>query len=91
MAGSSFMAAGVSSSGSEHCDWTFLGGVVDRGDSHGSFLEADFRTFLLPRKDYEIVDTWRVVGLKGTGSQDVVVARMSSSMARSCPSTAPMR
>jgi 3-hydroxy-9,10-secoandrosta-1,3,5(10)-triene-9,17-dione monooxygenase len=61
------------SSGTEHCNWIFLGGVVDHGDSHASFLDADFRTFLLPRKDYEIVDTWRVVGLKGTGSQDVIV------------------
>lgn len=61
------------SSGTEHCNWIFLGGVVDHGDSHASFLDADFRTFLLPRRDYQIIDTWKVVGLKGTGSQDVVV------------------
>jgi len=61
------------SSGTEHCDWIFLGGVVDHGDQPGHFLDADFRTFLLPRKDYQIIDTWKVVGLKGTGSQDVVV------------------
>jgi 3-hydroxy-9,10-secoandrosta-1,3,5(10)-triene-9,17-dione monooxygenase len=61
------------SSGTEHCDWIFLGGVVDHGDSHDSFLDADFRTFLLPRADYQIIDTWKVVGLKGTGSQDIVV------------------
>lgn len=61
------------SSGTEHCDWIFLGGVIDHGEARGSFLDADYRTFLLPRKDYEIIDTWRVVGLRGTGSQDVVV------------------
>lgn len=61
------------SSGTEHCDWIFLGGVIDRGETHGSFLDADFRTFLLPRKDYTIIDTWKVVGLKGTGSQDITV------------------
>jgi 3-hydroxy-9,10-secoandrosta-1,3,5(10)-triene-9,17-dione monooxygenase len=61
------------SSGTEHCDWIFLGGVVDRGDSHESFLDADFRTFLLPRGDYQIIDTWKVIGLKGTGSQDIAV------------------
>lgn len=61
------------SSGTEHCDWIFLGGVVDRGAADDHFLDADYRTFLLPRKDYEIVDTWKVVGLKGTGSQDVLV------------------
>ena len=61
------------SSGTEHCSWIFLGGVIDRGEQQGSFLDADFRTFLLPRSDYQILDTWKVVGLKGTGSQDIVV------------------
>lgn len=61
------------SSGTEHCAWIFLGGVIDRGDHHESFLQADFRTFLLPRSDYCIVETWDVMGLKGTGSQDIVV------------------
>jgi 3-hydroxy-9,10-secoandrosta-1,3,5(10)-triene-9,17-dione monooxygenase len=61
------------SSGTEHCNWIFLGGVIDRGDQHGSFLDADFRTFLLPRADYRIIDTWKVIGLKGTGSQDIAV------------------
>ena len=28
---------------------------------------------LVPRSDYEVVDTWRASGLKGTGSNDVVV------------------
>jgi 3-hydroxy-9,10-secoandrosta-1,3,5(10)-triene-9,17-dione monooxygenase len=65
------------SSGSENCDWTFLGGIVNPELSAGKpFLEADYRTFLLPRKDYEIVDTWHVNGLKGTGSQDIVVTDM---------------
>ncbi len=29
---------------------------------------------LLPRRDYVIVDTWQVSGLKGTGSKDIAVA-----------------
>ncbi len=61
------------SSGTEHCNWIFLGGVIDRGTSNASFLELDFRTFLLPRRDYTIVDTWNVIGLRGTGSQDIIV------------------
>lgn len=56
------------SSGSEHCDWVFLGGMVDPESGN-----MDARTFLLPRKDYEIVDTWHSHGLKGTGSHDIKV------------------
>ena len=31
------------------------------------------RTFLVPRTDYSIEDTWHVFGLKATGSDDIVV------------------
>src|SRR3546814_9465918 len=56
------------SSGCDHCDWIFLGGLI--------FTEGqppEYRTFLLPKSDFEIVDTWHVMGLKGTGSKDIVV------------------
>jgi 3-hydroxy-9,10-secoandrosta-1,3,5(10)-triene-9,17-dione monooxygenase len=52
-------------SGSTHCDWAFLGGAVE-GDPN------DRRVFLVPKSDYEIVDTWHVPGLKATGSNDIV-------------------
>lgn len=55
------------SSGSEHCEWIFLGGLV------GDPAAGDYRTFLVPKKDFQIIDTWRVLGLKGTGSQDIMV------------------
>ncbi|MFI5080874.1 MAG: hypothetical protein ACHQCE_07375, partial [Streptosporangiales bacterium] len=32
-----------------------------------------FRTFLLPASDYVIDDVWDTVGLRGTGSNDIVV------------------
>ena len=54
------------SSGCEHCQWTFLGGFID-GDP------TQYRSFLLPRKDAKIVDTWHTTGLAATGSHDVVV------------------
>ncbi|MGW6332344.1 hydroxylase [Nocardia rhamnosiphila] len=61
------------SSGTDHCDWIFLGAML--GDAQGGI--ADPPTMLhmiLPRADYEIVeDSWNVVGLKGTGSKDIVV------------------
>jgi 3-hydroxy-9,10-secoandrosta-1,3,5(10)-triene-9,17-dione monooxygenase len=57
------------SSGCEHCDWAFLGAVVPPVDAE----HFDWRFCLVPRRDYEIVDTWHVAGLKGTGSQDIVI------------------
>ncbi len=59
------------SSGSEHCEWVFLGAVVP--EEGAPFDMSNYRTFLVPRADYEIIDTWHVVGLQGTGSQDVKV------------------
>ena len=56
------------SSGCEHCQWVILGGAV--GDAA---VPANRSLFLVPRKDYEIVDTWHVAGLKATGSHDIVV------------------
>jgi len=52
------------SSGCDHCTWVLLGAIVP-GEG--------FRTFLVPRSDYQIVDTWHSMGLQGTGSNDIVV------------------
>ncbi len=52
------------SSGSDHCTWVFLGAICPDGG---------FRSFLVPRTDYEIIDTWHAMGLQGTGSNDIVV------------------
>jgi 3-hydroxy-9,10-secoandrosta-1,3,5(10)-triene-9,17-dione monooxygenase len=59
------------SSGSEHCKWAFLGAVVPTPEA--PFDMANYRTFLVPISDYEIVHNWDVVGLQGTGSHDIVV------------------
>lgn len=58
------------SSGSKHCDWAFLGAMIPPKNSGEA---PDYRTFLVPRSDYEIVDNWNVSGLEGTGSNDIVV------------------
>lgn len=52
------------SSGSDHCTWCLLGAIVP-GEG--------YRTFLVPRSDYVIEDTWYSMGLQGTGSNDVVI------------------
>ncbi|RZU53691.1 3-hydroxy-9,10-secoandrosta-1,3,5(10)-triene-9,17-dione monooxygenase [Krasilnikovia cinnamomea] len=59
------------SSGCDHADWVLLGGIVPPGDDG---TPADFRTFLLPAADYTIEDVWHTVGLRGTGSNDIVVS-----------------
>ena len=56
-------------SGCEHCGWALLGGMV-----HVDNTPPDWRFFLVPRRDYQTVDTWQVAGLQGTGSIDVILA-----------------
>ena len=56
------------SSGIDHCDWVFLGGLIFTPGA-----PPEYRTFLLPKSDYEVIDTWHTMGLKGTGSKDIVV------------------
>jgi 3-hydroxy-9,10-secoandrosta-1,3,5(10)-triene-9,17-dione monooxygenase len=55
------------SSGVDHCDWVLLGAAVPQKDSPF----PDYRTCLVPRSDFEIVDDWNVMGLRGTGSKSV--------------------
>jgi len=59
------------SSGCQHCKWVFVGAVVPTEEA--PFDMKNYRTFLVPIEDYEIVDNWDVVGLQGTGSHDVVM------------------
>ena len=59
------------SSGSKHCRWVFVGAVVPTAEA--PFDMVNYRTFLVPISDYEIVDNWEVVGLQGTGSHDIVI------------------
>lgn len=56
------------SSGTDHCDWIFLGARL------GETLLPRVVHVVLPRGDYTIVaDSWDVIGLSGTGSKDIVV------------------
>jgi 3-hydroxy-9,10-secoandrosta-1,3,5(10)-triene-9,17-dione monooxygenase len=57
------------SSGCDHATWVLLGGIVTNDEGQ----PVDFRTFLLPASDYTIEDVWDTVGLRGTGSNDIVV------------------
>jgi alkylation response protein AidB-like acyl-CoA dehydrogenase len=50
-------------SGSQHCSWLGLGTITDAGH----------RLAFLPADEVEVVDTWHSMGLRGTGSHDLVV------------------
>jgi 3-hydroxy-9,10-secoandrosta-1,3,5(10)-triene-9,17-dione monooxygenase len=61
------------SSGSDHCQWDFLGALKGTG-SGAPIMPPEVMHVVLPRSDYELIeDSWDVVGLSGTGSKDVVV------------------
>lgn len=61
------------SSGTDHCDWIILGGLMV--DDDGKVLDPEPHNFVLPRSDYTIHhDSWDVIGLRGSGSKDVSVA-----------------
>ncbi|OXM42403.1 3-hydroxy-9,10-secoandrosta-1,3,5(10)-triene-9,17-dione monooxygenase oxygenase subunit [Amycolatopsis alba] len=52
------------SSGCAHAGWALLGATAEEGD---------FLTVLVPAADFTVADTWDTVGLRGTGSNDLVV------------------
>ena len=57
------------SSGCEHCAWCVLGAQLPPAPDGVSERILLF----LPQRDYRIVDTWHVAGLRGTGSHDIAV------------------
>lgn len=54
-------------SGVHPSQWNMLGGMV-QGSAGGA---PEKRLFLLHQDQYEVLDTWHVTGLKGTGSADL--------------------
>jgi len=61
------------STGTDHCMWAVLGGMVT--NAAGEIPPVpEIRHFFLPLADYEIVEgSWNVMGLSGTGSKNVRV------------------
>lgn len=62
-------------SGSANCSWLF-GGCLLTADGKPVTLadgRPDTRMLLFPRDAVELIDTWQVAGLKGTGSGDMAV------------------
>ena len=61
------------SSGTDHAQWVILGAFL--GDAEGKpLMPYESVHVVVPRADYTIVeDSWDVVGLRGTGSKDVII------------------
>ncbi|MGW8882569.1 3-hydroxy-9,10-secoandrosta-1,3,5(10)-triene-9,17-dione monooxygenase oxygenase subunit, partial [Streptomyces mirabilis] len=57
------------SSGCDHARWALLGCLVTDGEGN----PVDMRVFLVPRSDYRVDGVWDTVGLRGSGSNDIVV------------------
>ncbi len=57
-------------SGCLYCDWALLGAFATPDAPNAP---PEWRMYLVPKRDYEILDTWNTMGLKGTGSNDIVI------------------
>lgn len=55
-------------SGIDHCTWLIVTATSDAGDG-----TPEARCFVMPAKDARVHDNWFNVGLKGTGSKDIIV------------------
>jgi indole-3-acetate monooxygenase len=69
----------------ESCDWLMGGCAVFDGDAVRALPSGrpDIRLMLFPRADVEVIDTWSVSGLRGTGSHDMKVEGLEVPAARS--------
>ena len=54
-------------SGINHCTWVMIGGMLETGGP------PDWTLFLIPPGKFKVVDTWHTAGMRGTGSNTVVV------------------
>ena len=78
LAGDGYRVSGrwAFASGSEHCDVLFGNCVVMGEDGQPLPGPAPgvplMRCMVLPARDVRVLDTWRVLGLRGTGSHDIV-------------------
>ena len=72
--GSSYTLSGKwgFSSGSKHAEWIILGCVIPKAADAPPGPPA-MRNALVHKSNYTIIENWDVLGLKGTGSHDIVV------------------
>jgi 3-hydroxy-9,10-secoandrosta-1,3,5(10)-triene-9,17-dione monooxygenase len=61
------------SSGVDNSDWNMLAVTVVGDDGK---TPVDWRLCLVPKGEYEILDTWYAMGMVGTGSKDIAVSEL---------------
>jgi 3-hydroxy-9,10-secoandrosta-1,3,5(10)-triene-9,17-dione monooxygenase len=61
------------SSGVDNSDWNMLAVTVYGDDGKAPI---DWRLCLVPKSDYEIIDTWYAMGMVATGSKDIAVSEL---------------
>jgi 3-hydroxy-9,10-secoandrosta-1,3,5(10)-triene-9,17-dione monooxygenase len=70
------------SSAVDNSDWNML--AVSVFDDDGK-TPIDWRLCLVPKSDYEIIDTWYAMGMAATGSKDVAVTELFVPERRALP------
>jgi 3-hydroxy-9,10-secoandrosta-1,3,5(10)-triene-9,17-dione monooxygenase len=61
------------SSAVDNSDWNMLAVTVHDDDGK---TPIDWRLCLVPKSDYEIIDTWYAMGMAATGSKDIAVREL---------------
>jgi len=62
---------GSFASGCNNANWNYLMGPMVTDENTGEPARA---SFMVPRGEFEIVDTWDTAGMRGSGSHDVLMA-----------------
>ena len=70
------------SSAVDNSDWNMLAVSIYDGDGK---MPVDWRLCLVPKSDYEIIDTWYAMGMAATGSKDVAVSELFVPERRALP------
>ena len=72
-------------SGSANCTWLCCGSMVFENGELRTLPNGrpDARMMYFPAEEAELIDTWHVMGLKGTGSGDIAVEKIRVSKGRS--------
>jgi indole-3-acetate monooxygenase len=80
-------------SGCQQSTWFIAGCLVADGD-HARRTDdghPEMRVAVLPRADWEIIETWNTTGMRGTGSHDIAVDRAFVPAERTFSLTGPLK